>query len=92
MVLTNKQRAFLRSRAHSLEPRLKLGKAGAGDGFRKELEEALSREELVKVRLGRYVSVDLDELAETLGAVLVGQVGRNAVFFRPAAEPKLILP
>ena len=91
-MLTAKQRAFLKSKAHAMEPLLQLGKAGATDGFLHELEVALSREELVKIRIGKFVEADLAELAKTAKAELVGEVGRTAILYRAAEEPKLSLP
>jgi len=90
--LTTKQVAFLRSKAHALGPLLHVGKEGVGEGLRRELDQALARQELVKVRLGRYVAADLAGLADALGAALVQRVGRMAVFYRPADEPILELP
>lgn len=90
--LTTKQVAFLRSRGHRLEPRLQLGKKGVNDGFRRELEQLLASEELVKIKLGKRVEVDLPGLAGELSATLVHHVGRTAVLYRPADEPKLKVP
>lgn len=92
MQLSTKQQAFLRSKAHPLEATVQLGKQGASEGFRAQLGGALDRDELVKVRLGRHVTLDLAALAGELGAALVAHVGRMAVFYRPAAEPRIALP
>ncbi len=81
--LTTKEISALRSRAHPLEPKLSLGKQGASEGFRRQLDQLLTAEELVKLRLGRHVDVDLRDLAAALGAVLVHKVGRTAVLYRP---------
>lgn len=90
--LSTKQVAFLRSRAHEMAPLLTLGKQGASETFRRELDQALSRQELVKVRLAKLVEADPQQLAEELQATLVQRIGRTAVFYRPAAEPILRLP
>jgi RNA-binding protein len=90
--LTTKQVSFLRSKAHKLEPVVRLGKSGATDGVKKELEIALARHELVKVRTGRFVELDAPTLATSLGAVVVQELGHVLVLYRPAAEPKLSLP
>ena len=57
MELKSKQLRFLRSRAQPLPVRLSLGKQGASDGFRRELDRALTEQELVKIRIGRQVRV-----------------------------------
>jgi RNA-binding protein len=92
MELTKKQLSWLRSQAHPLAPLLQLGKQGANEGFLKQLEEGLERQELVKIRVGKLVDVDMQALAAQVNAVLVQKVGRMAVFFRRAQEPKLELP
>lgn len=90
--LSPAQRSFLRSRAHTLPPRVNLGKKGADEAFHRLLEGALEADELVKVRLGRHVEVDLDAVAVARSARVVGKVGRNAIFYRPQDPPRLKLP
>ncbi|MBL4846290.1 MAG: YhbY family RNA-binding protein [Planctomycetes bacterium] len=92
LALSPAQLSFLRSRAHPLEAGVQLGKAGATVGFLKVLDQALKREELVKIRLGRLVSIDLEAVAVQVKSTLVSKVGRKAVFYRPFAEPRLELP
>ncbi len=92
LALSTRQVAFLRSRAHDLEARLQLGKAGSSEAFRAQLGQALARDELVKVRLGKHVEDDLDAVAAALGAVVVQRVGRVAALYRPAEPPRLELP
>jgi RNA-binding protein len=91
-VLTPKQRSFLKSRAHDLEPLLQLGKAGVTEGFLRELETALAREELVKIRIGKFVDANLEEVASKAKAELVAEVGRTAILYRPGDEPGIVLP
>jgi len=90
--LTPAQLSFLRSRAHPLEPTVQLGKAGVSEGFLRVLEDALKRNELIKLRLGRRVEVDLKEVAAKVKSHLVHKVGRIVVLYRPFAEPQIVLP
>lgn len=92
MQLTPAQSVFLRGRAHSLEAQVHLGKQGVSDGFLKRLEEALARNELVKIRIGRKLEVDLKEVAVKVRAVLVQQVGHTATLYRPSRPPRIVLP
>lgn len=62
------------------------------EGFVKELEATLAREELVKIRVVKNVEVDLEELARKAKAELVVELGHTAIFYRAAQEPKLVLP
>ena len=90
--LTKKQASFLRSRAHPLEPKLKLGKNGVTENFQKELERLLTNDELVKIKLGKRVELDPTRMAEEADAVVVQKVGRNLVLYRPKPEPVIQLP
>jgi RNA-binding protein len=79
----------LKSRAQLLKPTLKLGKAGATPAFLSELSMLLDKHGLVKIRFEGFKEERKElskELAGTIGAVLVQQVGHTAVFHRvPAA-------
>ncbi len=91
--LTAKQRAHLKSQAQPLEAKLQIGKNGLSDNFVKELDVALERDELVKVRIGKFVEESLAaEAAAKTKAALVGTVGRTALYYRRSKEPKLKLP
>lgn len=91
--LTAKQRAYLKSQAHALEPLLQIGKNGVTDNFLKELDGALEREELIKVRIGKFVDeTQADEAAKKTKAALVAKLGRTVIYYRPAEEPRIELP
>ena len=109
--LTAKQKAFLKSQSQTLEAKLQIGKNGLSDNFVKELDIALERDEIVEVRVGKFVSGESEGRSpsrgdrgvspmETLAAeaatksrsTLVGTVGRTALYYRAAKEPKLKLP
>ena len=91
--LSPKQKAFLKSKGQGLDPRLQIGKNGLTESFLKELEVALERDELVKVKVGKYVEETLAaEAATKTKAALVATLGRTALYYRPSKEPKLDLP
>lgn len=78
----------LKSRAQLLKPTLKLGKSGATPEFLSELENLLTRHQLVKIRFEGFKEERKSlskELAATTGATLVQQVGHTAVFHRQPA-------
>ena len=59
MSLTSKQRAFLKSEAHTLKPIVQIGKNGLNDHIKTSVRNALDARELIKVTLiakyhGRY--------------------------------------
>lgn len=79
----------LKTRAQSLKPSIKLGKAGATPEFLAVLDDALTRSHLVKVRFEGFKEERKPlskELAEKTGSQLVQQVGHTAVYYRKAAE------
>ncbi len=86
VVLTGKQRTYLRGLAHDLDPILQVGKAGTTAAMLAELDRALDTHELVKVRALRECPDDLTELGKTfetqLKASLVGKLGRIWVLYR----------
>lgn len=87
LLLTPRERADLKARAHALEPVVQVGQAGLSDSLVAEVDRALLAHELIKVKLGgadREIRASLTrELCERTGAAEVQQVGRVAVLWRP---------
>jgi putative YhbY family RNA-binding protein len=86
VVLTSRQRAGLKARAHALEPAVYVGKAGVQDAIVLEIDKALTANELIKVR----IDADRDEresmaeiVATRTGAAVVQRVGKVVVLWRP---------
>lgn len=90
IALTAKDRARLKARAHSLEPNVFVGHAGATAAVIAEVERAIARHELIKVK----VQIDDrdarkqagDAMAEATNAAVVHRVGKIVILFRP--KPK----
>ena len=94
--LTPKQKSFLRSQAHNLNPVVMLGAAGLSTAVMREIEQAVAHHELIKIKLGgadkelrQQLSADI--CAHT-GASAVQCIGRILVIYRPAKQPRLKLP
>ena len=95
--MTGKQRAYLRSRANSLDTILYVGKGGLSENVVKEADEALTARELIK---GRVLEASLmtaaeacQALAEATGAEGIQSIGSRFVLYRPhPTEPKIRLP
>lgn len=89
--LTGTQRKHLRGLAHGLEPVVRLGQKGLTEEVEREVDRALLRHELVKVKLAgdreerRRLAA---ELCRGLGAELVGAIGTMAILFRRNPDPK----
>ena len=50
-MITSKQRSFLKSLAHNIDPAVYIGKAGVTENVVKEIDMCLEARELVKVKL-----------------------------------------
>jgi RNA-binding protein len=95
--LTPRQRAHLKGLAHHLKPVVSIGKDGLSDPVVRQIDDALARHELIKVKLGEGAPIDRAEAATAVpaavGAELVQNLGRNFVLYRPdPEEPRIALP
>lgn len=95
--LSPKQRQHLKGLAHHLDPVVHIGKDGLSENVRRQIDTALDRHELIKVKLAESAPLDRDAASEQLpvsvGAFLVQNVGRVFVLYRPHPEkPRIELP
>lgn len=89
--MTSKQRAELRSQAHSLNPVVMVGHEGITEGVIGALEEALTNHELVKVRFHDFKDMAgelSDELAQKTNSTKIAVTGFTAVFYRKNPEKR----
>jgi len=88
--LNSAERKKFRGLAQRLKPAVHLGRSGLTDTVVNELEIALKRDQLVKVRLHLDSREDrtkmLDEITARTGAALCGTIGQTASFYRPRPE------
>ncbi len=83
--LTNAQIRTLKARAQLLKATLKIGKEGISPGFLGALNDALNRQELVKVKFDDFKEQKKElspQLAEKTGSHLIMRVGNVAVLYR----------
>jgi len=96
MSLTPRQRAALKARAHSLEPVVTIGQAGASEAVVAEVDRSLTAHGLIKIKLSGADRAGRDALSAMLcdrtGAEAVQQVGRVLVLWRPRPEDEPIEP
>ncbi len=97
MSLTEKQRKFLRGRAHPLEPVVMIGNAGLTENVVKEADRALEDHELIKVRVRAAERSNRDgmiaDLALRTRSELVHRIGHVATLFRQrSSEPRMAIP
>lgn len=93
-MLTSKQRSFLRSLGHKLEPIVFLGKGGLTENIIKEIDTNLELRELIKVKLQDGCELELkdvaNEVAVTLKADVVQVIGHKFILYRESQENKEI--
>ena len=96
-MLTSKQRAYLRGLANPIETILQVGKGGVAEPLVKQVDEALTARELIKLRVLETAPEGVREiagrLAETAGADVVQVIGTRFVLYRPnPKKPVIQLP
>lgn len=93
-MLTGKQKRYLRSLAHHLDPILQVGKGGVSDNMLDQVSLALEARELIKVSILNNCEEEKEEVAEQLaegtGAELVQLIGKTIVLYRESKENKQI--
>jgi RNA-binding protein len=89
--LTGPQKTYLRGQGQTLEPIIKVGKAGLTPEFFKELQKQLNNHELIKLR---FVGIErdaraalIDQIVDEGRCVCVGSVGHTALFYRHQSDP-----
>jgi len=96
-MLTGKQKRYLRSKAHHLDPIFQVGKGGVNENMVKQVSEALEARELFKISVLQNCEEDKNVVAEHLakgtGADIVQIIGNTIVLYKESVEKKqIILP
>jgi putative YhbY family RNA-binding protein len=85
-LLSPRQRAQLKGRAHALEPVVSIGQAGLSEAVVAEVDRALTAHGLIKIKLAGAERADREaltgEISARTGAVAVQNVGRILVLWR----------
>ena len=93
-MLTSKQRAKLRGLANPIETILQVGKGGVADPLIKQVDEALTARELIKLRVLETSPAPVREiagqLAEAAGADVVQVIGTRFVLYRKNPKKPVI--
>lgn len=89
-MLTSKQRAFLKSEAHSMKPIIQIGRNGLNDQIKTSVRNALDARELIKVTLLQNTDEDIHDVAEVLedeiGCDTVLKIGRILILYKESAR------
>ncbi len=98
-MLTGKQRSYLKKLAQSIDPAVYIGKYGLTDAVIESVNENLTANELVKVKIQDGSELQPKDvcqyMAEKLKAEYVQSIGKKFVLFRPAKDKekrKIVLP
>ncbi|WP_273129789.1 ribosome assembly RNA-binding protein YhbY [Metabacillus sp. HB246100] len=93
-MLTGKQKRFLRSEAHHLNPIFQVGKGGVNENMIQQLTDVLEARELIKVSVLQNCEEDKNVVAEEIvngtGADLVQVIGSTIVLYKESKENKQI--
>ncbi|HCY07127.1 MAG: ribosome assembly RNA-binding protein YhbY [Erysipelotrichaceae bacterium] len=96
MILTGKQKRYLRSLGVNEKAVVTVGKEGLSTNLIDSLNNALNARELVKVNVLKSYEDDLDTLAFDIAmhtkSSVVQQMGRTILLYKKARNPKIILP
>lgn len=91
-MLTGKQKRYLRSQAHHMQPIFQIGKNGLNEALINQIDDALEKRELFKVNLLQNTDEMADEaaemIAEATGADVVQIIGRVIVLYRASRKEK----
>lgn len=96
MALTSKQRAALRSLANPIDTILQVGKSGVIDALVKQVDDALTARELIKLRALETAPVSAREAAQALAEATTSEVvqvigTRFVLYRRNNKDPKITL-
>ncbi len=96
MPLSEAQRRHLRKLAHHLKPVVIVGNAGLTENVLAEIDQALAHHELIKIRINAADKEErqslIAKIAKQTESNWVTSIGHIAAFYRPAENPKLVLP
>ena len=95
--LTSKQRQYLKSLAHGLDPVVQVGSKGVSETLITQIQDQLAAHELIKVRFNTECAVEPADAAPALVAgtksQLVQKTGRILILYRRHVQkPKIELP
>lgn len=92
--MNSKKRAFLRKRAHNLEPIVRIGKDGFNENIIKSILDAIETRELIKVKILQNCEEEKREIYNKLLAVkdfeVVGIIGRTIIIYKENKDNPII--
>ncbi len=97
MSLSGKQRRYLRSLGHALNPVVHIGRGGITDQVVSAIDAALTSHELIKIKLGSQSDLErqdaADRAAQATGAEVAQVLGNTVLLYRRHPDrPVIELP
>ena len=93
-MITGKQRAYLRGLAQKLTPIFQIGKNGIEENFIIQVEEALEKRELIKIKVlensGLETRAASDLICEKIGAEGIQGIGNKIVIYKESKKNPVI--
>jgi len=90
LILTPTQRRALKATSHALKPVVMIGEAGLSATVIKEIGVAITRHELIKIKVmnddRELREAMLQEMCTVLAAAPVQHIGKTLTIYRPNAE------
>jgi RNA-binding protein len=87
VILTTRQRQFLKGLAHSMNPIVQIGKEGLTPRIIETVENELAHHELIKIKIGSNSGLDKNDTSERVanesGSALVQLIGKTIVLYKP---------
>ena len=94
--MKGKQRRFLQAQASTMNAVIQIGKNGLEESVKRSALEAITKRELIKVKILQNAFVDeketFYELADYLDADLIQIIGKNGIFFKQKEDSSYELP
>ncbi|MBR8701191.1 RNA-binding protein YhbY [Fusobacterium sp. DD29] len=94
MELTSKRRAYLRKKAHDLDPLVRIGKDGITDNLIQSILDAIDSRELIKVKILQNCEEEkqkiMDELSQRREFQVVGMIGKTIILFKENKEKPVV--
>lgn len=89
-MLTGKQRSYLKSIAHNMDPIMQIGKGGVTDNVMKQIDDALEARELIKIKILNNSPLEAKETANEIAALVraeyVQSIGSKFVLYRKSDD------
>jgi RNA-binding protein len=96
MNLSTKQKQYLKGLAHHLKPVVLMGSHGLTEAVLAEIEIALARHELIKIKVAaedrETKQLIVNAIVRETQANQVQVIGKILVLYRPSEQRKIILP